>query len=126
MALNRYLYEVSKFDVVREVDTDMRWASLVSIRQLLDGRQIPGYRWEPLQKRRTRLRSIKRIAILVGVVAVLFLVALTVTLLDPTSLIARWVTSLSILASIVSLIGVTLRDLWERKQSNRVQLSNGD
>ena len=96
----------------------MRRAALVSIRQLLDGRPIPGYRWVPLRKRRARRLRLKRIAILSGVVAFLLLVALTVTLLDPNSLISRWVTWLSILASIVSVIGVTLRDLWERKQSN--------
>ncbi len=31
--------------------TYVRQAALVSIRQLLDGRPIPGYRWEPLRKR---------------------------------------------------------------------------
>jgi NACHT domain/HEAT repeats len=117
VALNRRLYASN---------SDERRATLGSISQLLDGRPIPGYRWVSLQKRRARLRSLKRIAILAGIVAVFLLVALTVTLLDPTSLIARWVTSLSILASIVSVIGVTLRDLWERKQSNRVQVSKGD
>ena len=109
VALNRCLHDV---------DYDVRRAALVSIRQLLDGRPIPGYRWVPLRKRRARRLRLKRIAILSGVVAFLLLVALTVTLLDPNSLISRWVTSLSILASIVSVIGVTLRDLWERKQSN--------
>lgn len=117
VALNRYLHDA---------DNDVRRAALVSIHQLLEGRPIPGYRWVPLQKRQTRSRSLKRIAILAGVVAFLLLVALTVTLLDPNSLIARWVTSLSIIVGIVSVIGVTLRDLWERKQSNQVQISNGD
>jgi len=32
-------------------DNDVRQAALVSIRQLLDGRPIPGYRWEPRRKR---------------------------------------------------------------------------
>ena len=94
----------------------MRRVALVSIQQLLDGRPIPDYRWVLLQKRQARLRSLKRIAILAGAVAFLLLVALTVTLLDPNSLIARWVISLSIIASFVSVIGVTLRNLWERKQ----------
>jgi HEAT repeat protein len=104
----------------------VRWVAGASIQQLLDGRPIPGYQWKSLQKLQARLRTLKQIAILACVVVALLLVALTVTLLDPTSLIARWVTSLSILASIVSLIGVTLRDLWKQKQSNRVQVSNGD
>ena len=109
VSLNRYLYDK---------DDDVRQAALESIRQLLDGRPIPGYQWVPLRERRARRWRLKRIAILAGVVAFFLLVALTVTLLNPNSLIARWVTSLSILASAASVIGVTLRDLWKRKQSN--------
>ncbi len=42
VALNRLLYDW---------DDDTRQTALASIRQLLDGRPIPGYRWEPLRKR---------------------------------------------------------------------------
>jgi len=117
VALNRCLYDWDNY---------MRQAALGSIRQLLDGQPIPGYQWVPLRKRQARLRSLKRIAILAGVVAFFLIGALTFALLDPNSLIAHWVISLSILASIVSLIGVTLRDLWKRKQSNRVEVPDGD
>jgi HEAT repeat protein len=40
VALNRSLH-----------DNDVRQVALVSIRKLLDGRAIPGYRWEPRRKR---------------------------------------------------------------------------
>ncbi len=103
------------------MDYDVRRAALESIHKLLDGRPIPGYQWVPLRRRRARRLGLKRIAILSGVVAFLLLVALTVTLLDPNSLISRWVTWLSILASIVAILaavaqvlGRTLRDPWER------------
>jgi hypothetical protein len=104
----------------------VREAALVSISQLLDGRPIPGYRWVPLQKRRARRQRLKRITSLMGVVAFFLLVSLAVTVLSPNTLIARWVISLSILAGIISITGVTLRDLWKRKQSSRAQASNRD
>ena len=98
-------------------DNEVRRAALVSIRQLLDGRPIPGYQWVPLRKRQARLRSLS-VSQFYRCCCFTSLSCSRVTLLDPNSLISRWVTWLSILASIVSVIGVTLHDLWERKQSN--------
>lgn len=48
IALNRRLHDRND---------DVRRAALTSIRRLLDGRQIPGYRWVPIRERRERARK---------------------------------------------------------------------
>lgn len=52
IALNRRLHD--RHD-------DVRRAALTAIRRLLDGRQIPGYRWVPIREQRRRARLRKRI-----------------------------------------------------------------
>ena len=71
--------------------TNVRQTALMAIRQLLDGRPIPGYQ-KSLQKRRAHPLWLKRIVILAGAVTSLLLIALAFTLLDPNSLISRCVT----------------------------------
>lgn len=57
IALNRRLHDR---------DDDVRRAALTAIRQLLDGRQIPGYRWVPIrdQQRRRRRRRLLDMGVL--------------------------------------------------------------
>ena len=52
IALNRRLHDR---------DDDVRRAALAAIRRLLDGRQIPGYRWVPIREQQRRARIRKRI-----------------------------------------------------------------
>ncbi len=52
IALNRRLHDR---------DDDVRRAALTAIRRLLDGRQIPGYRWVPIREQQRRVRIRKRI-----------------------------------------------------------------
>ena len=52
IALNRRLHDGND---------DVRRAALTAIRRLLDGRQIPGYRWVPIREQQRRARIRKRI-----------------------------------------------------------------
>jgi HEAT repeat protein len=111
VALNRCLYD----DLVRRT-------ALVSIRQLLDGRPIPGYRWAPLQKRRAKKRRLKRIAFWLGMTAVIALIVLTATwllgALDPNGFPIRFLAVLvgivAFIAAVAQILGQKLREPWEQ------------
>ena len=99
----------------------MRRAALVSIRQLLDGRPIPGYRWVPLRKRRARRLGLKRIAFWLGITAVMMMIGLAATwllgALDPNGFLVRFLAVLAgivaFVAAVAQVLGRTLRDPWE-------------
>ena len=113
IALNRRLHDR---------DDDVRRAALTAIRRLLDGRQIPGYRWVPIRERqrRRRIRQILDIGVLgIGLVALtLWIGGIASGQLD---FAAGWVRAVGGLAGLVSLVaGVDLwlshrrRPPWER------------
>jgi len=90
---HNYMRPVSPFDKI------VRLAALSSIRQLLDGRPIPRYRWKPLQKQRAQKRQLKRIAFWLGVTAVIVMIGLAATwlfgVLDPNGFPVRFLTVLA-------------------------------
>src|SRR5437870_1674363 len=113
VALNRCLHDRDSY-VCR--------AALVSIRQLLDGRSFPGYRWVPLRKRRAQKRRLKRIAFWFGTAACMVLIGLAATwllgALDPNGFLVRFLAVLAgivaFVAAVAQVLGRTLRDPWER------------
>jgi HEAT repeat protein/energy-coupling factor transporter ATP-binding protein EcfA2 len=72
-------------------DLDVRQAAFDSLRQLLEGKQIPGYRWRTLEERRGFWQRLKNPTfqkhLLILLVALLF--ALAATLWDPDSVVAK-------------------------------------
>ncbi len=72
-------------------DLDVCQAAFNSLRQLLEGKQIPGYRWRTLEERRGFWQRFKNPTVqkhlLILLVALLF--ALAATLWDPNSVVAK-------------------------------------
>ena len=112
VALNRCLHDF---------DDDTREAALASIRQLLDGRPIPGYEWVPLRKRRSQKQRLKQITFWLGTVAFVVLIGLAATwllgVLDPNSFLVRFMAVLAAIiasaAAIAQILGRAWRDSWE-------------
>lgn len=112
VALNRCLYNW---------DSDMRRLALVSIRQQLDGRSFPGYRWVSLRKRRAQRQRLKRIAFWLGMTAIMVMIGLAATWLlgvfNPNGFPVRFLVVLAgiiaFVATVAQLLGRTLRDPWE-------------
>jgi hypothetical protein len=102
-------------------DSTVRGDALASIRRLLDGRPIPGYRWVPLRKRRARRLRLKRIAFWLCMTVVMVMIALAATwllgILDPNGLPVRFLVILAgivaFVAAIAQVLGRTLRDPWD-------------
>jgi NACHT domain/HEAT repeats len=115
LALNRCLHDF---------DDGMRWVTLVSIRQLLDGRPIPGYQWIPLRKRRLRHLGLKRVAFWLGITAFMVLIGLAATwwlgILNPNGFPMHFLVVLAgiiaFVASIAQVLGRTLRDPWDHSK----------
>lgn len=108
IALNRRLHDPND---------DVRRAALTAIRQLLDGRQIPGYRWVPIRARREKARR-RRIfwywvlGISVGVLMAWVAAGLTMYL----SLDEFWVRFVGALAALVALAAGGVQVLgWFRR-----------
>ena len=114
---HNYMRPVRPFDKIYMV----RLAALSSIRQLLDGRPIPGYRWKPLRKQRAQKRQLKRIAFWLGVTAVIVMIGLAATwllgVLDPNGFPVRFLTVLAgiiaFAAAVAQVLGRTLRNPWD-------------
>lgn len=112
VALNRCLYDLDEY---------ARRAALESIRQLLDGRQLPGYRWISLRKRRAWRLGFKRIAFWLVMTAVMVMIGLVATwllgALDPNGFLVRFLAVLAgivaLVAAVTQVLGWTLRDPWE-------------
>jgi cytochrome c biogenesis protein CcdA len=102
-------------------DSDVRMAALASIRQQLDGRPIPGYRWVPLRKRRAQKRKLKRIAFWLGMTAVMVMIGLAATwllgALDPNGFLMRFLAVMAgiiaFAAAVAQVLGRALHDPWE-------------
>ncbi len=102
-------------------DSSVRQLALLSIQQLLDGQPIPDYRWVPLWKRRARRLQLKRIAFWLAMFAIMMMIGLAATwllgALDPNGFpmhfLAVSVGIVAFVASIVQVLGRTLRDPWE-------------
>ncbi len=115
VALNRCLHDF---------DNSVRLAALVSIRQLLDGRPIPGYQWIPLRKRRLRHLGLKRVAFWLGMTALMVLIGLAATwwlgILNPNGFPMHFLVVLAgiiaFVASIAQVLGRTLRDPWNHSK----------
>jgi len=67
IALNRCLYDRHRISNGRGV----REAALIAIRQLLDGRPIPGYRWVPWRKQQVRHITFRLVLALICLITVL-------------------------------------------------------
>ena len=108
IALNRHLHGWND---------DVRRAALTAIRRLLDGRQIPGYRWVPVREQQRRRRRRKMLDIGVFVVGLVVLAALTTGLLfgrlELSSVWAQVVGGLSLLAALLG-GGDLLWNYWHR------------
>jgi HEAT repeat protein len=108
--------------VLHDTNDDVRRAALESIRALLDGRPIPGYRWTPLRARRARARRWKRIGFWTLVGAGVLLVTLAgawlLTNADPNSFVVRFLSGLAVLlgalGAIAQILGRALRDPWDK------------
>ncbi len=91
---------------------DVRQMTLVSIRPLLDGRPIPGYRWVPLQKRRARRQRLKRVAFWFFVTAIVVVVGLAATwllgALNPNGFLVRF---LAVFAGIIAFVAAVAQVL---------------
>ncbi len=100
---------------------EVRGAALASIRQLLDGRPLPSYRWVPLRKRRAQRLRLKRFAFWLGMSAMMVLIGLAATwllgALDPNGFPVRFLAVLAgiaaFVAAVAQVLGRTLRDPWE-------------
>lgn len=113
IALNRCLHDR---------DDDVRRAALTAIRRLLDGRQIPGYRWVPIRERRERARRWRIFWYWVLGISLAVLVAwVAAGLTTYLSLDEFWVRFVGALAALVALaagavqvLGWFRRPPWER------------
>ena len=114
IALNRRLHDR---------DDGVRRAALTAIRQLLDGRQIPGYRWVPIRERRERARKRRILGYWVLGIATAVLVAwVAAGLTTYLSLDEFWVRFVGALAALVALaaggvqvLGYFRRPPWDRQ-----------
>jgi cytochrome c biogenesis protein CcdA len=105
----------------------VRRAALISIRQLLDGRPIPGYRWVPLRRRRAQRLRLKRIAFWLGMTAVMVMIGLAATwllgILDPNGFLVHFLAVLAgivvFVAAVAQVLGRTLCDPWEHSSGCR-------
>ena len=99
----------------------MRQAALLSIRQLLDGRLMPGYQWVPLRKRRERRLRLRRVAFWLGVTALMALIGLAATwllgTLNPNDFPVRFLAVLAgiiaFVAAVAQILGRALLDPWD-------------
>jgi len=113
IALNRRLHDR---------DDDVRRAALTAIRRLLDGRQIPGYRWVPIRKRRERAKKRRILGYWVIGLAVLLLVAwvgagvATYLRVDPfiERFVAYALALVALAAGVVQVSGWLRRPPWDR------------
>lgn len=99
---------------------DVSNAALQSIRQLTQGRQLPGYRWIPLaerQQRRQRLfRAVYGVVLFIGVA----LTAFGLSYLAPDNRLLQTLTVLGgligIAAGLAQILGKTLRTPWDNSE----------
>lgn len=108
IALNRRLHDR---------DDDVRRAALTAIRRLLDGRQIPGYRWVPIRERRERARRRRIFWYWVLGISLAVLVAwVAAGLTTYLSLDEFWVRFVGALAALVALAAGAVQVLgWFRR-----------
>jgi HEAT repeats len=94
---------------------------LISIRQLLEGRSMPGYLWVPLRIQRARRLRRKRITFVFNIITLMVLIGLAATwlldVLNPNGFPMRFlvisVAIVAFVAAVAQVLGRTLRDLWE-------------
>ena len=113
IALNRCLYSSYIEESI---------AAQGSIRQLLDGRPIPGYHWVPLQKQQVQRLRFKRIVFWLSMIAIIVMIGLAAIwllgILNSDGFPMRFLLVLAgiivIVATVTQILGRTLHAPWEQ------------